>query len=354
MDIAEKTFIYNGTHYVQSTEPANLEAASNYLGKAVTFISDAANYINGCVASYVAPVSNRIAELQASILPDTMKSALAREVSVKGVGSATLGTIAAGATVAAPTVVPVLGYLWQNWGRSSELKQIKAQNNEALRTALQQAGRDSNAAFTTPLKQIKTSDIKTRKHEKNAEDRFFSFKNMLKHSVTVLAPFCVLPQVGFTVAATAALAGITTRAVTHILNRRAEAKLCAEERADTDALRLFNHELDRRLSFEDVLIERNLDLGRKQGELETAQEQLQVAQNSVRMLQDEVEEVPVRDEEMQALREQLAATRRNLGIAEALMDVDDEAIRAENMRLRQIERDYRQLQEELDELAAED
>ncbi|MGI9279053.1 MAG: hypothetical protein ACR2PX_05400 [Endozoicomonas sp.] len=349
METAGKTFVYNGSHYVQYIEPTKMEATTAYLGKAVTLANDAANYINGCVAPYIAPVTSKIAALQAgaaSWLPESVVT--------------TLGQSASCAAIAAPTVVPVLGYINKAWGRSSELAQVKTENNQALKTALQQAGRNSDAAFATTVKQIKESDTKAQRHEKNAQDSFFSFKNMLKHSVTVLAPFCVLPQVGFAVAATAAFAGITTRVVTHILNDRAEAKLCAAERADTDALRQFNNELERRLGFEDALVERNQDLGRKQGQLETVQEQLLTAQNAVRMLEEGAEEVFLEAPEVTVenrLREQLQEANRNLGIAEALIDADvndlrheNERYREENRRLRAVEQEHIQLQQEIAEL----
>ncbi|WP_062269210.1 hypothetical protein [Endozoicomonas arenosclerae] len=360
MDMTAKTFVYNGTHYVQYFEPTNTTVAADFMDKNATLIQSAQNYINGCIAPYIAPVTSRIADLQAAAktwLPDAVTSAVGQEVAVEGVGSTSVGTIA---TLVGPTVLPVVNYLRNSWNRSSELVQVKSENNKALKTALQQAARDSDAAFATTIKQIKNSDTKAQQHEKNAKDSFFSFKNMMKHSVTVLAPFCVLPQVGFTVAATAAVVGITARAITHVLNHRAEAKLCAQEREDTDTLRQFNHELERRLGFEDALTERNQDLGRKQGELETVLEQLRTAQNVIKALDENAEEAFLdapEDTVENRLREQLQEANRNLGIAEALIDagVDDlrrenEHYKEENRRLRAIEQEHILLQQEIEEV----
>ena len=360
MDANGATFVYNGAQYVPYVAPTTMEIAAEYFGKAVSALTSASNYINGVVAPAAEPVASTIAQLQTSAaaqLPETVTSTLGKEVAVEGLGSTTAGAVVA---LAGPTVLPIVNYLWKGWGRSSELAQVKTENNQALKTALQQAGRNSDAAFATTVTQIKKSDTKAQQHEKNAQDSFFSFKNMLKHSVTVLAPFCVLPQVGFTVAAAAAFAGITTRAVTHILNYRAEAKLCAQERADTDTLRQFNHEFERRLGFEDALVERNQDLGRKQGELETVQEQLRTAQNAVRILEEDADEVLLEAPEVtieNRLREQLQEANRNLGIAEALIDADvndlrheNERYREENRRLRAIEQEHIQLQQEIAEL----
>ncbi|MGI9279052.1 MAG: hypothetical protein ACR2PX_05395, partial [Endozoicomonas sp.] len=220
-----------------------MEIAAEYFGKAVSALTSASNYINGVVAPAAEPVASTIAQLQTSAaaqLPETVTSTLGKEVAVEGLGSTTAGAVVA---LAGPTVLPIVNYLWKGWGRSSELSDLKTENQQVLLSALAKSDKDIDGAIESIEKQTAKINLMTREHNKNTQDSFFSFKNMLKHTVTVLAPFCVLPQVGFAVAGTAALVGLTTRAVTHVLNHRGEASQVTAEQKSATSLRQLRNRL---------------------------------------------------------------------------------------------------------------
>ncbi|WP_153301716.1 hypothetical protein [Endozoicomonas arenosclerae] len=292
MDANGATFLYNGTQYVPFIEPSTVEMATemaaDYFGKTVTAFTSASNYINGVVAPYVAPVSSKIAELQTA-LPEAVSSALGKEVAIEGVGSTTVGTIAA---LAGPTVLPIVNYFRNSWNRSSELSNLQAENNKVLLDALAKSDRDIDGAIETADAQIAKTNLLVRKHKQDAKDSFFSFKNMLKHTVTVLAPFCVLPQVGFAVAGTAALVGLTTRAVTHVLNYRGEASQATEEHKSTASLRQLRNRLQelKDTHEEKVAID------------EAAQLQADALANSADLIERQTARIARNDAEIQRLR----------------------------------------------------
>ena len=243
METSANTFIYNGSQYVPFVEPSKAAKASHYLGKAVTTVTETASYIRGVVTPYIASATSKVAELQtaaAGQLPGAVTSTVGQEITIKGIGSATVGTVAA---LAGSTVLPIVNYVRKGLGRSFELSSLKAENQKVLTTALAQSGRNIDSAIKTIENQTAKINLMTRKHNQNAQDSFFSVKNMLKHTVTVLVPFCVLPQVGFAVAGTAALVGLTARAATHVLNYRGEASQVVAEQNSASSLRQLRNRL---------------------------------------------------------------------------------------------------------------
>ncbi|WP_152558848.1 hypothetical protein [Endozoicomonas numazuensis] len=303
MDANGATFVYNGAQYVPFVEPGTLEKAtqlaSEYLGMAVTGATDAANYINGVVAPYVTPVTSKIVELQnaaAGQLPEAVTSTLGQEVTVKGVGSATAGTVAA---VALPSVLPIVNYIRKGLGRSFELSGLKSENQKALDNVLAQSATNINDAIETADAQIAKANLMVRKHKQNAKDSFFSFKNILKHTVTVLAPFCVLPQVGFAVAGTAAVVGLTARAVTHVLNYRGEASQAVAEQKSASSLRQLRNRLQElkdttreKVANDEIIQEQNTVLANTATLVQRQNDQLEAFRNRL----DEVA-IPIDDDD---------------------------------------------------------
>ena len=231
MDANGATFVYNGAQYVPYVAPTTMEIAAEYFGKAVSALTSASNYINGVVAPAAEPVASTIAQLQTSAaaqLPETVTSTLGKEVAVEGLGSTTAGAVVA---LAGPTVLPIVNYLWKGWGRSSEFKQAQQESDKVLKDALAEVNNDT--AIEMLEDQIEKSRNQANNHgQKYNDSKFFSLSNIAKHTLTVLAPFCVLPQVGFTVAATAAVVGLTTRAITHVMNYRGEGQTAVAEHAN--------------------------------------------------------------------------------------------------------------------------